>query len=46
MQDGKRVATGLGGYPNVTLAKALEDAAALRSKMKAGDDVLAEEAIK
>ncbi len=42
MKDGKRVAMGLGGYPKVTLAKAREDAAALRSKMKAGDDVLAE----
>ena len=42
MKDGKRVETGLGGYPKVSVAKAREDAAALRSKMKAGTDVLAE----
>jgi ribosomal protein S20 len=38
----ERVAMGLGGYPKVTLAKARDDSAALRSKMKACDDVLAE----
>ena len=34
--------TGLGGYPKVSVAKAREDAGALRIKMKAGTDVLAE----
>ena len=42
MKDGKRVETGLGGYPKVSVAKVREDAVALRSKMKAGTDVLAE----
>ena len=42
MKDGKRVAMGLGGYPAVTLSKARDAAAALRTKIKAGDDVLAD----
>ena len=42
MKDGKRVETGLGGYPGVSVAKAHQLAGALRIKMKAGDDVLAE----
>ena len=42
MKDGKRVAMGLGGYPAVTLSKARDAAAAVRTKIKAGDDVLAD----
>lgn len=45
MKDGKRVQMGLGGYPKVSVAKAREDAAGLRSKMKAGTDVLAEKRV-
>lgn len=42
MKDGKRVDLGLGRYPGVSLLDARAAATALRSKAKAGDDVLAE----
>ena len=42
MKDGKRQEIGLGGYPSVKLAAARSCAEAMRAKMKAGVDVLAE----